>query len=252
MHKHLTFIAILIFSKLSLLGAQGIPEPMLFDMIRPLDSKKGELEINTLVHKGFDSQNSNKNSDPFGSGATTYDNKKVEWAPEIEYAVADGFALEFELPMEGTHLEAYKFGAQYTFGRVSEAYIHGVQLILEPNKDLQKYNTSLLYLGGYRFNETFSSIFMLGGRMDLEGPQKEESFEYLANGSLFAELNHTFALGLETNYSTFNHGEYALTLVPQLHYDATETIELQAGLSFGDATYAQEKAFIFRAIYCFH
>jgi len=243
-------------SLLATLGVQlqageGIPEPMLFDLIRPLDSKKGELEVNTLVHKSFDSKNTDRSSDPFGSGATTYDNKKVEWAPEIEYAIADGFAVEFELPMEGEKIEAYKFATQYTFGEVGDSYIHGAQLIVEPNHHLERYNTTLLYLGGYRFDETFSTLFMLGGRMDLEGKEKSETFEYLANGTIFAEINHQIALGFETNYSRHTNGEYALALVPQLHYDANKNIEFQVGFSFGEASYSSEKALVLRGIYCF-
>jgi hypothetical protein len=252
MLKKLSLSLFLTLYSSHLVAGEGIPEPMLFDMIRPLDSKKGELEINTLAHKSYEAKNTKRSLDPFGSGATTRDNEKIEWAPEIEYAVSDGFALEFELPMEGSELEAYKFGAQYTFGRVNESYIHGVQVLLEPNKDLEKYNTTVLYLGGYRFDETFSTLFMLGGRIDLEGNDKSDSFEFLANGSVFAQLNHAFVLGLETNYSRFQDGgDYALTLVPQIHYEANDNIELQAGLSFGEASYSREKAFVFRAIYCF-
>ena len=249
--KKSLLLAVLSMFNLSLYAGEGIPEPMLFDLIRPLDSKKGELEVNTLVHKSFDSKNTDRSSDPFGSGATTYDKQKIEWAPEIEYAIADGFAVEFELPMEGKKIEAYKFATQYTFGEVGDSYIHGVQAIVEPNHDLQRYNTTLLYLGGYRFDDTFSTLFMLGGRMDLEGKEKSETFEYLANGTIFAELSHHIALGFETNYSRHTNGEYAVTLVPQLHYEANKNIEFQAGLSFGEASYSSEKAFVLRGIYCF-
>lgn len=247
------------FLSLALLGlvvldaqaGESIPEPMVFDLIRPLDSKKGELEINTLVSKSISSQNKNKSLDPFGSGQTTEDNENIEWAPEIEYALADGFALEFELPTEGTKLEAYKFASQYTFGRVNESYIHGVQLIVEPDTDFKRYNTSLLYLGGYRFDKTFSTLFMLGARMDLEGKERDKTFEYLANATFFAEISHKLVLGLETNYATYKDSKYSLALIPQIHYEVDNHIELQAGLSFGDAKYAQEQAFVFRAIYTF-
>lgn len=247
------------FLSLALLGlvvldaqaGEGIPEPMVFDLIRPLDSKKGELEINTLVSKSISSQNKNKSLDPFGSGQTTEDHGEIEWAPEIEYAIADGFAVEFEVPMEGRVLEAYKFATQYTFGRVNDSYIHGVQLIVEPNKDFKKYNTTLLYLGGYRFDETFSTLFMLGARMDLEGHNKSKTFEYLANATVFAELSSRVTVGLETNYASHIDSKYALALIPQIHYTIDEHVEIQAGLSFGEAKYANEEALVFRAIYTF-
>ena len=64
-----------------------IPEPMVFDMIRPLTAKRGEVEVNTLVQRDL--------SGPRG---------EVEWAPEIEMAVADGFAVELELPLIDTRV----------------------------------------------------------------------------------------------------------------------------------------------------
>jgi len=248
-----TFLRIALFGSLliEVQAGSSIPEPMVFDLIRPLDSKKGELEVNTLVSKSISSQNKKKRLDPFGSGQTTRDYEQLEWAPEIEYAVADGFALEFELPTEGTKLEAYKFASQYTFGKVNESYIHGVQLIVEPDSDFKGYNTSLLYLGGYRFDETYSTLFMLGGRMNLEGRDRHKTFEYLANATLFAELTHRVVVGLETNYASYQDSKYSLAIIPQIHYEAAEHVELQVGMSFGDAKYAQEQALVFRAIYTF-
>ena len=35
----------------------------------------------------------------------------------------------------------------------------------------KQWNSTLLYLGGIRFNETWSALMMFGGRMDLEGPR---------------------------------------------------------------------------------
>lgn len=246
MQKFFSFLALSGF-----LWAGSIPEPMFFDLIRPLDSKQGELEINTLAHKSFDAKNTNKSIDPFGSGQTTIDREKIEWAPEIEYAVADGFALEFELPFEGAHLEAYKFGAQYTFGKPFEGYIHGTQILLETTDEWEKYNTTLLYLGGYRFDKTFSTLFMLGGRLDLEGENRSQSFEYLANMSLFANITHRFIAGIESNYSRDKESNYALAIIPQIHYEVSDKIEVQAGVSFGEATFARKKAFVLRAVYCF-
>ncbi len=82
-----------------------IPEPMVFDLVRGLGAVQGEAEVNVLGVFPL------RTSDPHG----------VEWAPGIEAAVLDGFALEFELPLEDTHLEAVKFAAQYTSARRSIA-----------------------------------------------------------------------------------------------------------------------------------
>ena len=66
-------------------GAQEAPEiaePMVFDLVRPLGARRGELEVNALAQRNLSGPDRN-----------------VEWAPEIEYAVADGFAVELELPL---------------------------------------------------------------------------------------------------------------------------------------------------------
>src|SRR5687768_4202682 len=64
----------------------GIPEPLVFDLVRPLGSARGELEANTLMTR----------SSKTGQFA---------WAPEIEYAFANGYAVELELPFENSSLE---------------------------------------------------------------------------------------------------------------------------------------------------
>ena len=64
--------------------AVRIPEPMVFDLVRGLGARRGELEVNTLVLLPMND----------------WDDRHVDWAPEIEYALLDGVALEFELPFE--------------------------------------------------------------------------------------------------------------------------------------------------------
>jgi hypothetical protein len=60
-----------------------IPEPMVFDMVRPLGARRGELEVNVLGLVPLKRD----------GGAPA-----IEWAPEVEWAIRDGFAVEFELP----------------------------------------------------------------------------------------------------------------------------------------------------------
>lgn len=67
-----------------------IPEPLVFDLVRGLGARRGELEINVLGQ--------------FPVGGSN--NRKIHWAPEVEGAVTDGIALELELPFEGSELEA--------------------------------------------------------------------------------------------------------------------------------------------------
>ena len=88
-----------------------VPEPMIFDMMRPLGAKRGELEVNTLATVPL-------------SG----DDDAVHWAPEIEYAFADGFAIEGELPFVNGRLAELKLGLQASFGTTGGGRTgHGVQ-----------------------------------------------------------------------------------------------------------------------------
>ena len=93
-----------------------IPEPLLFDLVRGLGAAQGELEINALADIPLNNT----------------DQRGVEWAPEIEYALFDGFAIELEFPMTDGDLEAYKMAVQWTMGSAkNKKFIHGIQLIAE-------------------------------------------------------------------------------------------------------------------------
>jgi|688.fasta_scaffold151460_4 hypothetical protein len=97
-----------------------IPEPMVFDLVRPLGAKRGEAEVNTLAVIPL-----NRNMG------------RVEWAPEVEFAIADGLAFEFELPFEEWSLKSYKTAGQITFGKAfNDSFIHGAQGILQGNRTL--------------------------------------------------------------------------------------------------------------------
>ena len=188
-------------------GQLRIPEPMVFDLVRPLGARRGELEINTLGIFPWRAVNRDLDSDPFGSGQTTIDRRGIEWAPEIEYAFADGWAIEYELPMEGSKLEAYKLALQGTFGTAfHHSYIHGFQLIVEPTTRWKQWNSTLLYLGGIRFDDRWSALFMAGGRIDLEGTNNYRTFERLLNFTLFREVDQWTNLGFEVNHAVGRGG----------------------------------------------
>lgn len=110
-----------------------IPEPMVFDLVRPLGTVKGELEINTLAQYAV--------------------NGEVDWAPEIEYAVRDGLAFELELPFENSRVQDYKVAAQGTLKDYSNHFIHGWQVIGRYARTEKSYSADPLYIMGYRFNE---------------------------------------------------------------------------------------------------
>ncbi|WP_292636559.1 hypothetical protein [Novosphingobium sp.] len=71
--------------------------------------------------------------------------RAVEWAPEIELAVADGLAVELELPFEDGHITDYKLGLQGTFGALDGGKgVHGVQYLGLYNRESGRWESSLL------------------------------------------------------------------------------------------------------------
>jgi len=227
-----------------------IPEPMLFDLVRPLGARRGELEINTLAVFPWRAINRDPDRDPFGSGQTTPDRGEIEWAPEIEYAFADGWAIEFELPYEGSKLEAYKVALQGTFGTALDGrYIHGFQTIVEPTTEWKDWNSTLLYLGGLRFDEQWSVLFMVGARMNLSGRGNAATFERLTNATLFREINDRLTLGLEVNNAEGFEGRSQTIFVPQSHFELSEHWELQSGVGLGVFDQGSEQSAIIRVIW---
>ena len=194
-------------------GTIHIPEPMVFDLVRGLGAEKGEFEANVLALF------------PLNDTST----RPMEWAPEIEGAVADGIALEFEVPFEDGDLEAYKVAAQFTLGTVGSQYIHGVQFIAEDFEDYDHLELTALYLGGYRFNEVWSVLGMAGHRSH-SGDDSFEDDELLLNFSVFRDLGHELTIGVENDYATDMGSDWSLLVMPQVHYELSANFELQAGV----------------------
>lgn len=81
-----------------------VPEPMVFDLVRPLGAKHGEWEANTLALFPFRprSRRADDMPDPLGLVRRSRDRWGIEWAPE--------------LPMEDAALEAFKVGGKRRSG----------------------------------------------------------------------------------------------------------------------------------------
>lgn len=232
--------------------APHIPEPLVFDLVRPLGAKKAELEFNTIASKPLYNSNKSKKNDPFGTAPTSKDLGSIEWAPEIEYAPVDNFALEFEVPFEESTLEEYKLGLQWTLGTaLKNRYIHGIQLLTEPTASFKDWSTTLLYIGGYQFNHSFSTLIMAGGRMNLEGNNRGDSFEKLLNASFFWHVEQDIILGIETNSTYNNMTEKSISLIPQAQFNITENFSIQCGIGFGFESEAREISAIIRPVLSF-
>lgn len=192
-----------------------IPEPMVFDMIRPLGAARGELEANTL------------SLFPLGDSGG-----KVKWAPEVEYALTDGFAVEFELPFDGGSLEGYKFAAQGTIGTFARNRgIHGVQYIGVIDPQTGRLDSSLLYLAGARYSPRWSSLTMIGinrtSAVPVDGEKRDDAL--LINNSVFNNVSERTVIGVETNLRT-GPASTDWLVMPQVHRRLSHSMMLQAGL----------------------
>jgi hypothetical protein len=195
-------------------AAVHIPEPLVFDLVRGLGAKKGELEFNTLTTVAFDS------ADPVAPLL----------APEVEYAVADGLAFKFELPFEEGGLAAVRLAGQWTFGARPEAgFIHGTQLLVERLMDHDGWDLSLLYIPGWRFDRTWSMLTMFGATSRL-GAEVENDVGAPANVAVFADLSERLVLGLEVDSVLHSEEGASLLLMPQIHYDISEHFGIQFGI----------------------
>lgn len=174
-----------------------IPEPMVFDMIRPLTAKAGEIEVNALAQRDL--------TGPRG---------ELEWAPEVELAVADGLAVELELPLINNRIVQYKMGLQKRLGTFRGGRsVHGVQYLGLHDREEGGWTSTLLWLLGNRFGERWSTMTMLGvGDVTLREGNETGT---IINHSTFYDVNPDTVLGLEVNRQN-GQGAYWL-LMPQVH-----------------------------------
>ncbi|MFN3519963.1 MAG: hypothetical protein ACK4YT_10975 [Sphingomonas sp.] len=189
----------------------SIPEPMIFDMVRPLGAERGELEVNVLAQTGS----------PFGANET-------EWAPEIEYAFARGHAIEFELPFDGRRLAAYKLGLQSSLGASADGRsAHGVQYLGIYHRDSGRYTNTLLYLAGHRFNARWSTMNMIG-LDDISLGRRAGRNGLLLNHALFYDAQPGTILGAELNVA--GGAERSVKLSPQIHRRVSHAANVQLSL----------------------
>ena len=187
-----------------------IPEPLYIDLVRNLNSKRGEWEVNSLFyHKdtGFDA---------------------FQWAPEIEWVAYSGGAVELEFPMLGDSLYRYKAAFQQKiWGDPQQNDLHGLQLIYEADKAFSESEGTLYYIIAYRWNTSFSTIALVGGRWPLEADHR---FSPRWNITLFYNKSDEIDIGLEVNHSSNWHSEAQWTqIIPQLHFALDEGYKIQFG-----------------------
>jgi len=118
-----------------------IPEPMVFDLVRPLGSSSGDFEINTLFEQSMGSEGG-----------------KLDLAPELELAVLDGFGIEYERIVKDDDTNAHKVALQGLFGTPVDGHlIHGWQYFAKVDTHKKTFKSTALYLLGHRFNKEWST-----------------------------------------------------------------------------------------------
>lgn len=198
-------------------GAPVFPEPMIFDLVRPLGARKGEFEANTLALLPLQGRRYN-----------------VDWAPEIEYAFANGYAIELELPMYNGEIEAYKLALQGTFSFNKEAtFIHGWQWIGEYILDGRILENSFLYLMGYDIGGGRSIYNIVGPRHNLFDASAEilniSAWTLLYNFTFNQKINQRTILAIENNYAYHVGVGHEFRVTPQVHWRVSEFFNFQIG-----------------------
>lgn len=220
-----------------------VPEPLYFDLVRNLGSKKGELEINTLGK--------------FSKG------HKPHYAPEIEYTFLNNHAIELELPTYEGKVTELKFAYQYTLPDFQvENYKHGLQFISEQSISDAGHKLTALYISAIKLNPYFGILIMNGfqrytgvkyletgnfdssddATLNLWNPSKIKSDRYLGNFNLFYDHSETWIFGLEINVRTNFKKENEYLVLPNIKYHITETTNFHFGL--GVANELEQKALI--------
>jgi hypothetical protein len=191
----------------------GIPEPMVFDLIRPLGAKRGEVEVNSLFRM-----------------APGKRPRTLQWAPEIEYTVWDGYGIEFEVPLENNAIDTWKGALQGTLKPppFQRFFTHGWQVFVEAGRAEPKSKANLLYLAGSRFHPQWSVFTMNGVERERDG---RTAMAFVGNYTVFYHARDKRTYGVETNFKGEGvTGRYRL-LMPQLHWRGNR-VNVQAGCGY--------------------
>ena len=162
--------------------------------------------------------------------------KGIYVAPEIEYAFADGKAIELELPTIEGKIKTFKSALQFELPNLV-GDITGTQIMHEKLKGKSVSETTLILLSGKRLNDKWSIFSMFGNRFVYGNPPliKDSKWRELpiVNINLFYDYAEVFDLGLETNLRGIGASFEELIIMPQIHALMAKDFKLQAG--FGTA-----------------
>lgn len=188
-----------------------LPEPLLFDLVRGLGAHRGELEANTLV--------------TLGRGP-------VHYAPEVEWVFANGHAVELELPMHGTSLDAVKVALQGTLHRRADGrFVHGWQAFTQIGVHTRDRGVVTTWIASGTIGARGSYVLMVGAGATIQA-QGPALGTVIVNASVFRALDTHTRVGVEatTSSDVLGRTRVVATLLPQVHIDVTPHVRLQGGL----------------------
>lgn len=192
-----------------------IPEPMVFDLVRPLGSKKGQWETNMILTQEKDPKLSRSHE-----------------SPEIEYVFMDDLAAELEIPGVGGEPEAIKGVLQWTLGHLFDhkESIHGLQLIHERYVQKHPYSeTTPLYVYGHRFNDVYSALLIVGDQLRYHHAGTDHRL--VLNATLFRVYSKVkdIEFGLEQNLLGFGRNFEYWRITPQVDLILEDHWKIQTG-----------------------
>jgi hypothetical protein len=187
-----------------------IPEPLLFDLVRNLGSRRGEMEANVIASTSF------RRTGTFS------------WGPEIEYAPVKGLGFEIEVPFIDGKIDALKFGSQLTVASFLARHLE-VGVIGSYARSMQERGLDgfVGVVTGIRFSAHVQGMLIAGPTVARE--ESRTSFGATLNPSLFYQLTRSFTFGVETGHR-FEPDQRTYVL-PQLHVNPFDAfaMKVQAG-----------------------
>ncbi len=184
-----------------------IPEPLYFDLIRNLGSRRNELEANVLMTTTFDS---------------------VAWGPEVEWTPVRNFGVELEVPFTNGHVEALKAGAQWTIGSLAGRRMEvGTIGLYEHSLGGPERRATLGAVTGVRFTRIVHGLTVVGPTLDFRYARPVPGATL--NPSLFVQMSRYVTTGLELGYRGARGERPVATVLPQVHLNPTHHLKVQLG-----------------------
>lgn len=189
-----------------------IPEPLYFDLVRNLGSRRGEMEANVIASTSFRR------------------NGGVEWGPEIEWAPVRGLGFEIEVPFVDGAIDALKFGSQVTIASFLARHLE-MGIIGSYARHMQErgLDGSIGLVTGVRFSAHVQGMLIAGPTVTRSRDDGRTLFGATVNPSLFYQVTRTFTLGVETGHRF--ESEQRTYALPQLHVNPFDgfAMKVQAG-----------------------